>query len=147
MNVMDEQAKQATGAVRAAVYARVSSEQQAQQSTIASQLAALLERVQADGLTLDEELCFVDDGYSGSTLLRPALEKLRDVAWAGGFTRLYVHAPDRLARRYAWRALLVDELQRGGGELGFLQRTIGGRPGGDPPRHMMGMTAHIAPGT
>ena len=85
-------------AVRAAIYARVSSEQQAQQSTIASQVAALRERLQADGLSLEDDLCFLDDGYSGSTLVRPGLERLRDVAWAGGFTRLYVHSPDRLAR-------------------------------------------------
>jgi site-specific DNA recombinase len=62
-------------------------------------------------------LCFLDDGYSGSTLVRPGLERLRDVAWAGGFTRLYVHSPDRLARKYAWQVLLVEELQRGGIEI------------------------------
>jgi site-specific DNA recombinase len=86
--VMDDQSKQRTSAVRVALYARVSCEQQAQQSTIDSQLVALKERIQADGLTLDVELCFADDGYSGSTLVRPALERLRDTAWAGGFTRL-----------------------------------------------------------
>jgi site-specific DNA recombinase len=85
--------------LRAAVYARVSSEQQAQQKTIDSQREALKERVGQDGLILDKELCFVDDGYSGSTLVRPALERLRDVAYAGGIDRLYVHSPDRLARR------------------------------------------------
>src|SRR4029077_2879079 len=59
---------------RAAIYARVSSEQQTQQGTIESQVAALRQRVQDDGLLLEEELCFVDDGYTGSTLVRPALE-------------------------------------------------------------------------
>ena len=70
--------------MRAAIYARVSSDQQAQQGTIDSQVVALRQRVQADGLTLEDELCFLDDGYSGSTLVRPALERLRDVAWARG---------------------------------------------------------------
>ena len=82
----------------AAIYARVSSEHQAGAQTIASQLAALRERVAADGLTLPDELTFVDDGCSGATLVRPALERLRDVAAAGGLDRLYIHAPDRLAR-------------------------------------------------
>jgi hypothetical protein len=59
--------------IRPAIYARVSSEQQVQQSTIDSQRAALKQRVQSDGLTLDGELCFIDDGFSGSTLVRPAL--------------------------------------------------------------------------
>jgi site-specific DNA recombinase len=115
-------------AIRAAIYARVSSERQAQQDTINSQVHALRGRVQEEGLTLDEELCFIDDGYSGSTLVRPALERLRDQAAAGAIERLYVHSPDRLARRYAYQALLVDELQHCGVELVFLNRPLGKGP-------------------
>jgi len=132
---------QPSTAVRAAIYARVSSEQQAQQSTIASQVAALRDRLHNDGLSLEEDLCFLDDGYSGSTLIRPGLERLRDVAWAGGFTRLYIHSPDRLARKYAWQVLLVEELQRGGIELVFLNRTIGVSPEEDLLLQMQGMIA------
>lgn len=92
----------------AALYARVSSEQQATAHTIASQLAALHERVAADGLRLRDDLSFIDEGYSGATLIRPALEGLRDAAAAGEVDRLYVHSPDRLARKYAYQALLLD---------------------------------------
>jgi len=127
--------------VRAAFYARVSSEQQAQQCTIQSQVDAIKERIRADGLTLDDELCFIDDGYTGSTLMRPALERLRDIAWSGGFQRLYVHSPDRLARKYAWQVLLVEELQRYGVELTFLNRTIGASPEEDLLLQMQGMIA------
>jgi len=126
---------------RAAIYARVSSDQQAQQGTINSQVEALRQRVGADGLTLDEELCFIDDGHTGSTLMRPALDRLRDVAYAGGFQRLYVHSPDRLARKYAWQVLLVEELQRHGVELIFLNRTIGVSPEEDLLLQMQGMIA------
>src|SRR3954462_10755025 len=87
--------------LHAAIYARVSSEQQAEAGTIASQVAALRARVLDDGLTLVDELAFIDEGYSGATLVRPALERLRDLAAAGGVDRVYVHSPDRLARRYA----------------------------------------------
>ena len=128
-------------AIRVAIYARVSSDQQAQQGTIDSQVAALRQRIQTDGLTFEDELCFIDDGYSGSTLVRPALERLRDIAWAGGFQRLYVHSPDRLARRYAWQVLLVDELRRCGVELVFLNRTIGVSPEEDLLLQMQGMIA------
>lgn len=58
-------------------------------------LAALRLRVAADGLKLCEELTFIDAGYSGATLVRPALERLRDLAFANGVDRLYVHSPDR----------------------------------------------------
>jgi len=114
--------------LRAAFYARVSSDQQAQAGTIASQVEALQQRITQDGLTREEELCFVDDGYSGSTLIRPGLERLRDQAAAGAMDRLYVHSPDRLARRYAYQALLTDELQGCGVELIFLNRPPGKGP-------------------
>jgi site-specific DNA recombinase len=140
VNVMEGKSR-LVSAVRPAIYARVSCEQQALQSTIESQIAALRERVRTDGLSVDEELCFVDDGYSGSTLVRPALERLRDVAWAGGFTRLYIHSPDRLARKYAWQVLLVEELQRCGVEIVFLNRTIGVSPEEDLLLQMQGMIA------
>ena len=132
--------------VRAAFYARVSSEQQAQESTIASQVEALQERIRSDGLSIDDELQFIDDGYSGSTLMRPALERLRDIAWTGGFTRLYIHSPDRLARKYAWQVLLVEELQKCGVELVFLNRSIGVSPEEDLLLQMQGMIAEYERG-
>jgi site-specific DNA recombinase len=79
----------------------VSSEQPAVTHTIASQVAALRERVAADGLTVAEAMQFLDEGYSGATLVRPALERLRDVVASSSVDRLYGHAPDRLARTYA----------------------------------------------
>ncbi len=112
----------------AAIYARVSSKQQADSNTIASQLEALRARVEADGWRLEPELCFTDEGYSGSTLLRPALERLRDQAAVSSFDRLYVHSPDRLSRRYAYQVLLVDELQRQGIQIVFLNHDIGQSP-------------------
>lgn len=127
--------------IRAAIDARVSSEQQSQDETIDSQVQALRERVQEEGLTLDEELCFIDDGYSGSTLGRPALERLRDQAAAGAIDRLYVHSPDRLARRYAYQALLVDELEQCGAELVFLNRPLGKGPEDDLLLQVQGIVA------
>jgi site-specific DNA recombinase len=70
-----------------AIYARVSSRQPAEGSTIESQLAVLRERVAQDGFDLCEELVFVDEGYSGATLVRPGLERLRDVAALDGVDR------------------------------------------------------------
>jgi site-specific DNA recombinase len=108
-----------------ALYARVSSEQQAEAKTIESQLAEIRTRIRAEGFDLKAVLDFVDNGYSGSTLVRPALERLRDVAAAGGIDRLYVHSPDRFARNYAYQVLLLDELQQQGVEIIFLNRPLG----------------------
>jgi site-specific DNA recombinase len=114
--------------VRAALYARVSSDQQAQAQTIASQVEALQERLRNDGLELDPEYLFTDDGYSGATLVRPALERLRDMVSLGVIDRLYVHSPDRLARRYAYQVLLLEELHRGGVEVVFLNYPVSDNP-------------------
>jgi site-specific DNA recombinase len=114
--------------LRAAIYARVSSKQQADANTIASQIEALNTRVLADGLRLETELSFIDEGYSGGTLLRPALERLRDQAAVGAFDRMYVHSPDRLSRSYPYQVLLVEELQRHGVEIVFLNHDIGRSP-------------------
>src|SRR5262249_29942063 len=107
------------------------SDQQTDAGTIASQVAALEERLQRDDLALDPELRFIDEGYSGSTLVRPALERLRDATANGAIDRLYVHSPDRLARKYAYQVLLVDEFQRCSVELVFLNRELGRSPEDD----------------
>ena len=127
--------------LRAGLYARVSSDQQANENTVGSQLEALRQRITEDGLPCDDELCFIDDGYSGGTLVRPALERLRDVAAAGGLDRVYIHSPDRLARKYAYQVLLVDELRRCGADLVFLNRQIGTSPEEDLLLQVQGMVA------
>ena len=127
--------------IQAASYARVSSEQQAEANTVASQVAALQARVAEDGLVLPEDHQFVDEGYSGATLIRPALERLRDLIAAGGVDRLYVHSPDRLARKYAYQVLLIDEFQRAGVEVVFLNRELGRTPEDELLLQVQGMVA------
>src|SRR6476619_5736927 len=127
--------------LRVAIYARVSSDQQSADNTIASQVTALEARVSAAGLVPPAAQRFVDDGYSGATLARPALEQLRDLAAAGALDRVYVHSPDRLARRYAYQVLLLDELGRAGVEVVFLNRSIGTSAEDDLLLQVQGMVA------
>jgi site-specific DNA recombinase len=106
----------------AALYARVSSERQVEAQTVGSQLAALRERAMSDGLPIAPEHEFVDEGYSGATLIRPALEQVRDLAALGGVEVLYVHSPDRLARKYVHQVLLLEEFARAGVRVVFLNQ-------------------------
>jgi site-specific DNA recombinase len=106
--------------LRVGLYARVSSDGQKENETIASQVAALEERIHRDGQVLAAELRFIDEAWSGSTLVRPALERLRDTAARGDLDRLYVYKPDRLARNYPYQFLLVQELQQCGVQVIFL---------------------------
>jgi site-specific DNA recombinase len=126
---------------QAALYARVSSDQQSEAKTIESQVADLRTRIAATGVTLSPELEFIDNGYSGATLIRPALERLRDVAAAGGIAQLYVHCPDRLARNYAHQVLLLEEFLRAGVEVIFLNREVGQTPEDQLLLQVQGMIA------
>ena len=131
------------GQVRvAAIYARVSSERQRQEQTIQSQTAALRELAEQRGLLVPEELIFEDDGFSGASLQRPALERLRDRAFEGCFEVVLCHAPDRLARRYAYQVLLLEELARGGIEVVFAKEPErSGSPEDELLRQFQGMIA------
>src|SRR5438445_2234400 len=130
-----------TGRV-AAIYARVSSERQRQDETIQSHTVGLRELADERGLLISGDLVFEDEGFSGATLTRPALERLRDRAAEGAFEVLLCHAPDRLARRYAYQVLLLEELARAGVEVIFAR---GGEHSGTPEdellRQFQGMIA------
>src|SRR3982074_2618910 len=97
-----------------ALYARVSSESQARDNTIASQVTALRERIAADGFQLEPDHNYVDEGYSGAILFRPALERLRDGVAPTHVGPMYGPAPALRARRYALQVLLIDEFHRAG---------------------------------
>jgi site-specific DNA recombinase len=127
--------------IQAAIYARVSSEQQAAAHTVESQLAALTERARVDGTPVPSERQFVDDGYSGASLVRPALDRLRDLAATGAVNRIYVHSPDRLARNYAYQVLLIEEWRRAGVEVVFLNRPLGQSPEDDLLLQVQGIVA------
>jgi site-specific DNA recombinase len=104
--------------IHSSLYARVSSGRPAQESSIDGQFAA-------DSCVMPEEFCFIDDGCSGATLVRPALERLRDQVASGAINRLYVYSPDRLSRNFAHQAVLVEEFRQVGVEVIFLNRGFG----------------------
>ena len=111
-----------------AIYARVSSDKQAQDGTIESQLSAIKEFALASGFHIDDDLIFADNGVSGTTLARPKLDALRDKAAAGELDRLLILNPDRLARKYAHQLMLVEEFQKLGVEILFVNRKISHSP-------------------
>ena len=114
--------------MRTALYARVSTERQERQQTIDSQLAALRAWAAAQGHPVSDEHVFRDEGYSGSRLDRPGLDALRDAVRDGAVGTLVVLTPDRLARKYAYQALLLEEFRRAGAEVVFLQHPISDDP-------------------
>src|SRR3977135_176878 len=100
----------------AAIYARVSSDKQKEEHTIASQTAALRTFAREQQCDVPAEWVFEDEGNGGGSLVRPGLERVRDLAAEGLIEAVLVYAPDRLSRRYAHQILLIEELARARGE-------------------------------
>ncbi|MEI9479617.1 MAG: recombinase family protein [Deltaproteobacteria bacterium] len=114
--------------MRLALYARVSTQMQEKEETVTSQINELVNYAQLQGLFIPDEWRFVDEGYSGSTLARPALDAVRDKVAEGVVDMVLVHDPDRLARDYVHQMLLVEEIERNGCRFHFVRRPIGVTP-------------------
>jgi site-specific DNA recombinase len=101
---------------------------QAQAQTTDQQLDRLRAHVEQQGWSLTADLVFRDDGYSGASLRRPGLDRLRDAAASARLDRILIIEPDRLARNYVPQTLLVEELQKHGAEMMFLDRPMSRDP-------------------
>ena len=112
----------------AAIYARVSSARQKHDETIASQTAALRGHAEQQGMCVPADWVFEDDGHSGATLVRPALEALRDLVAGVGVDVVLCYSPDRLARKFAYQALLIEEFSRAGTRVEFVKGPRGDSP-------------------
>jgi site-specific DNA recombinase len=114
--------------MRAAIYARVSTERQGRQQTIDSQLALLREWASGHRHELAPQHVFTDEGYTGSRLDRPGLDALRDAVQGGDVEVVAVLTPDRLTRKYAYQVLLLEEFRKAGCEVVFVQRPLSDDP-------------------
>lgn len=114
--------------MKAAIYARVSGDKQREEKTIESQIAELLQWAAELEIQVPPEWQFLDDGYSGELLVRPALERLRDLVAEGVIEHILVYSPDRLAREYPHQILLVEELRQAGAEVQFRRAPSGQTP-------------------
>jgi site-specific DNA recombinase len=115
--------------VTAALYARVSTPNQEEEATIDSQVAAIERYIQDRGYDLPSEYYFLDKAVSGARLDRPALDRLRHLASDGAFAAVICYSPDRLSRSYPHQWVIMDELQRNGVRVEFVnQPELGDNP-------------------
>jgi len=122
-----------------AIYCRVSSQRQEQEKTIKSQLADLREACK-DYDIIDE---YIDDGWSGELLARPELDRLRDDISKGLFEKVLIHSPDRLARKYAYQVLILEELKKKDIEVEFLNHKTDDTPEGNLLLQIQGAVAEF----
>jgi site-specific DNA recombinase len=114
--------------MRTALYVRVSTPRQSQTQTIEQQLTRLRAHLEAQGERLRPEWIFRDDGYSGVTLKRPGFDRLRDAVRGAELDRGLITTPDRLARNYVPQMVLLEELERAGCAVEFLERPMSQAP-------------------
>jgi site-specific DNA recombinase len=116
-----------------AIYVRVSTDRQTQAQTIEQQLERLKAHLETEGETLSSENIFRDDGYSGASLNRPGLDQLRDRVRRSILHRVMITSPDRLARNYVHQMVLMEELERAGCSVEFIDRPMSQ----DPHDHLL----------
>src|SRR5215212_7503125 len=99
-----------TKTLRVVLYARVSSEEQREGQTIDSQVAELEHFAGTKGWDITG--IYKDDGWSGSMLVRPELDRLRDDASKGLFDAVLINDVDRLARDVSHLGIIKRDLER-----------------------------------
>src|ERR671910_776535 len=115
--------------MQVALYVRVSTDRQQHAQTIEQQVTQLHSYVAAhQGWTVAAEHVFRDDGYSGARLDRPGLDALRDHAARAAFDVVLVTAPDRLARNFVHQMVVLEELERRGVRVVFIDRPCSDDP-------------------
>ena len=112
--------------IRAAIYARVSTDLQEKEQTIRSQLEAIRVYVSERGYTVSGE--YIDDGFSGATLDRPGLDGLRDALRTSEMDVVVFHSPDRLARKAVYQGLVLEEIEKAGIRVEFLNYPVDDSP-------------------
>lgn len=102
---------------KVAIYCRVSSEEQKQGKTINSQIQELEDFARASNYKIIER--YIDDGWSGGLLERPALDRLRDAASKGLFEAVLINDVDRLSREVLHLGIIKKDLEKKGAKLIF----------------------------
>ncbi len=113
---------------RIAAYARVSTQKQESNETINSQIAIIKTFLEDNGHKIADEHIYIDEGFSGSVMARPGLDKLRDGVAMQRYDKVLVYDPDRLARKYVYQMLIVEEFERHECSLYFIRCPIGKTP-------------------
>ncbi len=120
--------------MRAAYYARVSTGRQEDEETIENQEMELRKRIKEDGHTLLPECVYKDDGWTGTLLERPDLDRLRSDAKEGKFDILYFYDRGRIARKFVYQEVVLDEIR----ELGIECVSLHDINGTTPEEQLMG---------
>lgn len=101
-----------------AIYARVSTSNQENEGTIETQLSAIKQFSKEKGYTIVQE--YLDNGWSGDSLARPSLDQMREDSKKKIWEAVLAYDPDRIARRYSYQELIMDELREAGTEVLFV---------------------------
>jgi site-specific DNA recombinase len=117
---------------KAALYARVSTDAQQKEGTIESHVE-LRRQIKVAGHMLAEE--YIDDGYTGTVLDRPALNRMRADLKTDRFDRIYFLAADRIAREVEYQRIIVGELLKHGKQI-----TINGKDYEQNPENKLTLT-------
>lgn len=128
---------------KAALYARVSTPNQEEEGTsLDSQVEAMVAFIEQNEYEAPQDLIF-REVWSGTTLERPALEEVRQLARTRNFDALIAYATDRLARNPIHLAIIAEECEKHHIELLFVTEPLDSSPEGQLLRYVRGYAAQI----
>jgi site-specific DNA recombinase len=131
MSRLKEAASNGAGANKyAAIYARVSTEDQGKGFSIPTQIEACQKLADREGYSVSEGYVLVDEGISGTTMDRPGLKQLRDFVKARVISAIFVYDPDRLSRNLGHQLVLAEEMDKAGVNLRIISHPLEQGPEG-----------------
>jgi site-specific DNA recombinase len=127
--------------LRCAIYARVSTDDQAERYGLSSQLTELRALAARRGYTIIGE--YIDDGISGAVLERPKLAELRALVRNRGVEVVLAHTTDRISRELVHLLLVTDEVRRSGARLEYVTHTPDDTAEGQFREQVLGAVAQL----
>ena len=119
--------------MKSVLYARVSTEEQKSNQTIDTQIhgiGGMLQYAINHKLPVpDESMMFIDDGFSGATLIRPALTAFRDYLKTHDDVAYFlVYDADRIGRDTYNQLIILEELKKKNVTIHFKTGELGSTP-------------------
>lgn len=131
------------GPLHAAIYARVSTDDQLKGFSIETQVGACQAYANDHQMIVWQSHVFVDRGITGTILERPALTAMREVIRTGAVRAVIVYDLDRLSRVLWHQCMLIEGWQKDGVPFHTVGQKIEDTPEGRMLRHVMGSFAEM----
>jgi site-specific DNA recombinase len=116
--------------ITAAIYSRVSTDDQTKGYSPQTQVETCLKYAQEHGYAVPGEYIFMEH-YTGASLERPELNRLRQLAASGAIAAVFVLDLDRLSRKAVYQMLIEEEFEKYNAPIQYVNSQYENTPEGN----------------